>query len=313
MDTYTFYRGDFPPDFALDFEPALFNTLEFGFLQSSTGWQQFFCADVKSKKILAAIRFHVHGDTARSPFKAPFGSVEFSTAATPRLLFDFLGYVEDRLKDAGVREVYVRNPPRAYAPESIALTETFLLNLGYTVSSAEIGAIIPVTNQSFGEVIRHSELLRRRQGSIAGLHFQKISSSELESFFEFIANCHEEKGYGLSISFEDLRRTIDKFPDLYLLFGVMKGSKLIAGSVSIRVKKNIVYNFLVNHKKSFNHLSPPVLLMDGIYQYCSDHDIALLDLGTSALEGKPNLSLLDFKMHLGGAPTSKLSFYKRIS
>lgn len=313
MDTYTFHEGDLPAGFALDLEPALFNTVEFGCLQSATGWLQFSCAGAASKKIVAAIRFHVHDEIARSPFKAPFGSLESSAGASPALIFDFLRYVEGRLRHHGVREVYLRNPPRAYTPESIALMETFLLNLGYSVSSAEVGAVIPVTGQSFAEVIRHSELLRRRQGSVAGLHVRKIPISELESLFEFIASCHAGKGYQLSISFEDLNRAVDRFPDQYLLFGVMKGSRLIAGSVSIRVRKNIVYNFLVNHEKKYNHLSPPVVLMDGIYQYCSDHEIGLLDLGTSALEGKPNFSLLDFKLHVGGMPTSKLSFYKRLS
>jgi hypothetical protein len=313
LDTYTFHEGHLPPGSALDFEPSLFNTSEFISLQSATGWLSYYSVDTRSKNVVAAITFHIENDTARSPLKAPFGSLECSEQINPGMLFDFLQYVEDKLRHNRIATVYIRNPPRAYAPGLIALLETFLLNQGYIVSDAEVGAVIPVTGQSFGEIIRHSELLRRRQAHVAGMNFQKIPESDLESLFGFLATCHTTKGYQLSISLEDLKRTVDRFPGRYLLFGVMEGHNLIAGSVSIRVRKNIVYNFLVNHESSYNHLSPPVLLIDGIYKYCCEHKISMLDLGTSALQGKPNLSLLDFKLHVGGVSTSKLSFYKRIS
>lgn len=313
MDTYTFHEGELPPDFVLDFEPALFNTSEFISLQSTTGWLSYHAVDTKSRKALATIRFHIHNDIAKSPLRAPFGSVECSDTINPQTLFKFLDFVENRLSHKGITEVYIKNPPRAYAPELIALLETFLLNRGFTVSDAEVGTVLPIASQSYEEIIRHSELLRRRQAQVAGLKSCRIPDSNLESLFGFIAACHKKKGYPLSISLGDLKTTVCKFPGRYVLFGVMEGDNLVAGSISILIRRNIMYNFLVNHDSGYSRLSPPVLLMDAIYKYCSEHSISMLDLGTSALQGKPNFSLLDFKLHVGGRSTSKLSFYKRIS
>jgi hypothetical protein len=87
---------------------------------------------------------------------------------------------------------------------------------------------------------------------------------------------------------------------------------MCAAAVSILVNRDIVYNFLVNHNSEFNNLSPAVLLMEGIYDHCQEHDIGLLDLGTSALGGQPNFPLLDFKLRLGAVPVSKMSFYKNL-
>jgi len=55
------------------------------------------------------------------------------------------------------------------------------------------------------------------------------------------------------------------------------------------------------------------MLMEGIYGWSQKHHVELIDLGTSSLEGQPNFSLLDFKLRLGGNPSSKLTFEKVLS
>lgn len=112
---------------------------------------------------------------------------------------------------------------------------------------------------------------------------------------------------------QELQKTAEEFPDRYLLFAIYHREKIVAASITIRIDQNKLYNFMTNHEKQYNHLSPSLLLMEGIYEYCSHHEISLFDLGTSALQGKPNFTLLDFKLHIGGIPTSKLSFHKKIS
>jgi hypothetical protein len=56
-----------------------------------------------------------------------------------------------------------------------------------------------------------------------------------------------------------------------------------------------------------------VLLMNHIYKFCRSHQVELLDLGTSAINGQPNFRVLDFKLRLGAAPSMKLSFDKDLS
>ncbi|HEX8038587.1 MAG TPA: GNAT family N-acetyltransferase [Chryseosolibacter sp.] len=311
METYIFHEGALPPGIRLDYEPSIFNLPQFGNLQDPASWVSFHLLDQRRKKAVAGIRFRIEATSARSPGRAPFGSVEFSAGLNPVALYRFIADFEDRLKGKGVTEVVVRNPPHAYDPAKSSLLETFFLNRKYQVQDAEVSTVIPVNDTAFADLIRDSERLRMLQSERAGFTFRKLSPDRLPEIYGFIARCHAEKGYKISISLEELAKFFNAFPGHYHLFAVLD-TDVRAAAVSIGVTKNVMYNFLANHEKGYNQLSPSVLLMDGIYQHCRNSGIGLLDLGTSALEGKPNFPLLDFKLHVGGQPTSKFSFYKKI-
>ena len=283
----------------------------FGALHPSANVISFYLLDRLKPLAYAAIHFFIEGHVAQTPYKAPFGSLECSENIHPRVLYRFLEKIEHQLKHRGATEILMRNPPRAYAPEKWSMVETFLLNQKYTVAEAEVGTVLPVTGNAFIERIRPAEKLRGRQGRDAGFVFKNLTMNRLDEVFHFISTCHLGKGYRLPITQAELERTVRSFPDRYVLFAILHEERIIAAAVGIRITKGILYNFLVNHEKVFNHLSPPVLLMEGIYNFCCEHAIRLMDLGTSALRGKPNFTLLDFKLHMGGVATSKLSFHKK--
>ena len=312
METYIFHHGSLPLETALDFEPAVFNLPEYFLMNEPTGWLSFYILDQRHSSAVASLHLHVKGKVAKSPLKAPFGSLECSDRINPRTLFDFLNYVEAELKARGVDEVYLTNAPRAYSPPIISLLEVFLLNQKWIVCEAETGATLIVDQIPFTDKIRHAELLRFKQALNAGFHFKRLPEEDVGQVYRFISACHHEKGYKISIEEAGLTAAVARFPGRYLLFGIFDGSRMVSASVSILVKGSILYNFLVNHERQHNQLSPPVMLMEGLYHYCRDHAISLLDMGTSALIGNPNFQLLDFKMHLGASPTTKLSFYKKI-
>lgn len=255
---------------------------------------------------------HLDGEEARSPLRAPFGSVEVSSKLAPQTLFDFITFVEEQVRSHGVSVFSIKNPPRAYDPDLIPLLETFLLNKKYVVSCAEAGAVVHVTGNAFEQVIRHSEALRLRQARQAAFEFVLLPEKDLAEVYRFIETCHREKGYPMSISLDKLRESVHRFPDRYVLSAVKDQGLMRAAAVSIRVTEGVLYNFLVNHEKRFNALSPPVMLMEGLYGYCRANGIALFDLGTSARGSVPNFPLLDFKLRLGGVPTTKFSFHKKL-
>lgn len=311
MEAYTFHDGSLPNGVTLDYEPAIFNLPAFVAMQDPLPARSFYLVD--RGKAVAGVHFHLSGNTARSPFKAPFGSLECSDLINPARLYRFVEFVETRLKESGIEEIYIKDPPRAYAPRNLSLLEVFFINRGYAIVEAETGAAIPVKDTLFRQVIRHSEKLRLRQGENAGLNFKELSPDRLEEVYDFIAGCHHKKGYGLSITASHLMATARLFPGRYHAFAVLRDETIVAASVAIRVKEKILYNFLMNHEKDFNPLSPTVRLMEGMYAFCQANNISLFDLGTSALHGAPNFTLLDFKMHTGGEATSKFTFHKKIN
>jgi len=308
-----FIEGQLPKGFKSDFESFLFDEWIHRKLQAEDNWVSFHLLRESTKKSLASIHFHVKDILGQSPYRAPFGSAGFSEKLQPRDLYEFLRNVEDRLYARGVRRIQIKNPPAVYQPSSSVLLEVSLLNLGYHVLRAEINCSLDVNKVSFEKKIQPWERRKLKQNKKAKFIFREIPVTSVAEVYEFILTCRRERGQSLSMTQSEIDRTIDTCPGRFFLFGVFQKAELTAASISVLVSKNILYNFYSAHPRKWDPASPIVLLMSGMYGWCQRQDIGLFDLGTSALEDKPNFGLLDFKLHLGGKASAKLTFAKDLA
>lgn len=313
MDDYLFHEGNIPDGFHQDFESAIFNHPAHLLLQSSKGWVSYAALNNKHQKVSAIIHFHIENNIARSPLKSPFGSVEFSEHLSPVVLFRFLEFIESRLKARGVQTIIIKDCPSLYRAAQSALLHTFLLNLKYVVSDAEVGAIIPVTELKFDTKLHEWERRKIRQASDAQLVVKELSLEQLGEIYLFILGCKKRKGYSLSMSLTELKQTVQAFGNHFHLFGAFRNDKLAAASIAVRVNEDVLYNFYSDHAEEFDSLSPVVFLLGHMYHYCQRNRIDKFDLGTSAIGNKPNFGLLDFKMRLGGVPATKFTFQKTLA
>lgn len=308
-----FIEGSLPEGFRCDFDPYLFNAPQNLKIQSLEGWHSFYALRTEKKVARARVHFHIHDGVALSPYKNPFGSFEFSESFEPRELFEFIKWTETQLKQKGVRRIEIKSYPQLYHSSCSAVLSTLLLNLDYRVMNAELSACIHVNPNTLYEVMSSWE--KRKSGQIkrTALRFGTVPVTKIKEVFDFISSCREERRQKLSMTYPQMKTVCDNFPDHFLLFGVYDNNALAAASISILINKTILYNFYSAHAKQYDTLSPVVRLMEGIYEYCQMDKIRLIDLGTSALHGRPNFSLLDFKLNLGAAPTQKLTFEKNLS
>jgi hypothetical protein len=309
LEDLVFHDGPVPSGYTKAFESSVFNELKHLELQSATGWRSFCLLSKKNRTANAVIHFYIDNNSARSPFKSPFGSVEFSDDVQPIALFHFFEQIESALKADGIKNIIIRTPPAGYHTAQSALVHTFLFNLGYAVIDAEAGAMIDTTSPGIQDDWEKRKL---RQGKEAGLKFYKTDREGFTEIYDFISVCRKHKGYSLSMSRTDLEKTMHSFEKSFFLFSVIKDNELAAASVAIKVNSKILYNFYSAHAAKFDTLSPAVFLLDGIYHFCQQEEIRNLDLGTSAVDKKPNFGLLDFKLRLGASPTPKLTFEKNI-
>ena len=111
MRTYIFHEGTLPVEVKSDFEPALFNTPSFSALHDPLSQASYYLINKDKNTAVAAMHFHLIDHVARSPFRAPFGSVECSDAINPKQLYQFLEHVELRLKEKNISEIHIKNPP----------------------------------------------------------------------------------------------------------------------------------------------------------------------------------------------------------
>lgn len=309
MEDFIFHEAAPGETKTFDFEPSLFHHPSHLDLQHFQGWRWYFVLHPRHKRIVASLYLHIDGEVARSSIRSPFGTVECSDDIQSEILYRFLAFVETRVRLLGVRKIIIKNPPLHYALEKGALLQTFFFNLGYTVINAEVGAI-RLTNDNFETGLNRLEKRKLKKSHRAKLSCHFLSNDKLEAVYSFILGCRQRKGHQLSITIEDLRRTMSRFPKRYILFGVFLEKEMVAASVAVCITSNILYIFYADHAEAYDHLSPVVLLVKGLYDYCQQQKMTMLDLGTSAVKGHPNFGLLNFKMRLGGQPSPKLTFEK---
>lgn len=282
-------------------------------MQAHDGWHTFYALRQEKKVARARVHFHLHNGVASSPYRNPFGSYEFSDAMSPKELYEFIRWTEGQLYEKGARQLEIKSYPQLYHKSRSALLTTFLLNQGYQVVHAELSACIPVRGSALYESMTSWEKRKLGQARRSNLRFVTVPLTRLKEVHDFISSCREERRQSLSMTYSEIRQVSDTFPDRFRLFGLFDGTVFTAASICIVINKTILYNFYSAHARSYDALSPVVRLMEGIYEYCQADKVEWIDLGTSSLHGKPNFSLLDFKLHLGAQPTQKLTFQKQLA
>jgi hypothetical protein len=180
--------------------------------------------------------------------------------------------------------------------------------MGYRVTLAELNNHLPL-NQDFEARLHPSERRRLAKCQRHGFHFEQEPLFFLPKAYDFLRRCREEKGQHLSLSEERLTELFRLFPNNHFLFSVRDGAgEWAALTVAIQVNERVLYSFYPASPLSYNAFSPVVLLNQGLHAFGRASGLQLLDLGTSTLPTGLNQSLLQFKRHLGGILSLKLSF-----
>lgn len=307
---FTFHEG-LPQGLKLPFDQGIFHDPKHLNLQATQGWHSFY---VKHDEVLEGIiHFHIDGNHASSPYRSTFGSFLFSETLTEGALTDFVSYCENRLVDQKVKSINIKNQPEAYAFEKNQLLSEIFNKLGYSAAKEETSAILLVTGESFESGLHKSEKKRLRKCRERSLSFEIMPLEQLQKIYIFLEACREEKGYSLSMPFDEISKLAMTFPDRMLLTAVIDKNQIVAANISIRVYDHVLYNFYHDHAGEYDHLSPVVLLNEGLYGFCQFNKINLIDLGTSNINDQVNESLLAFKLHLGAQPSRKLTFIKNLA
>ena len=310
LTDYVFRESPLSENIPYGYERWLFHHAKQLHLQISSGWHSFYAINNAKHTIDAHLHVHIDGTHAVSPYRAPFGSYQFRTDISLMALYEFIEFTLARLHEKGVNEFVVKNPPLAYLSGLMELLTTFQFNHGFEIKAAEVGSVLDISGD-FRAGLNSWELRRIRQAENAGLTFTVLDMGELEAIYTFILACRTERGYALSIDWETLRKTVETFPDRYLLFGVKHQDVIAAAAIAYNAGNGILVNFHSAHPRDYDHLSPVVLLLEGMYQYAREKGYRLFDLGTSAIDGKPNFGLLDFKSGVGARITSKFTLIRR--
>ena len=222
-------------------------------------------------------------------------------------------YCEKRLREKEANTITLKNQPEIYSPAKNQLLDAVLHKLGYSILKEETSAVISVNSRAFEAGLHKSERKKLRKCRESALTFDVMPPDQLQKIYGFLEVCRHEKGYALSMSWQEIEKLAATFPQRILLTAVIDKGRIAAANISIRVYNHILYNFYHDHAAEYDSVSPVVLLNEGLYKLCQKDNIQLLDLGTSNIAGSLNESLLNFKLNLGAKASRKLTFTKKLS
>lgn len=286
-----------------EFEPTLFHLPDHLALQRDSGWTAFYALNQKNKRIVASLFVNVYDRKGTTAVRSPYGGIECASDISSETLYEFIRFVDTALSRIA-DEVEIKMPPEAYAPGSHAWIFSFLHAVGFRTTQVDLSSCIKVAG-NFAGAIRKTESQVLHKAIHAGLTASLMAGDKLAEAYAFIFRQHAQKNYPVSMTWEHLEKTAGLFPGRFLTFGVHTDHNMIAAAIAIRVSSHVLYLFYIDHDRQYDKLSPPVLLIAALYDYCAMNHIPLLDLGTSSLPGGPNISLLSFKMRMGAQPSVK--------
>ncbi|AUD01375.1 GNAT family N-acetyltransferase [Spirosoma pollinicola] len=316
MANYTFLLQYSPqPDTIPTFcQPGfLFNEVQHLNQQSGGEFYLLSALHQETKQAEARCSFFMAHTQAISPIAAPFGSIEFTAALPDAALDQFILVLTDAARQAGATHLRLVNYPHCYAAWQTDRLIQALLTYGFTLAERNQTFFLPVDNRLFENSIVPAEQRRLRKCRKANFTFAHWQTPVIAEVVEFIQNTRQQQGYPLTICADRLTGLLHEFPDQFVVFSVHNGPQLIALTIAVRVRHDILYNFMPASDPAYNSFSPMVLLIAGIYGYCQQQKIQLFDLGM-ALDSNRQLKpgLMRFKRNLGAQESPKFVFEKAL-
>ena len=248
---------------------------------------------------------------AISPKAAPFGSVEFVESLPDSALLALIDSLETEVGQLGLPTLRITNYPHAYAPQQAERLVALLQQRHYRVVDQMLNFHLAVTERPFSNRLHESE--RRRLAKCERSAFQagQWVRPPVDQVVRFIQHSRQQQGYPLTIAPDHLAHLLGTFPAQYPVFAVWDGDTLASLTVTVRVRHDILYNFLPADNLAYRSYSPAVLLTQSLYTYCQQEGITLLDLGVSVDDQRrPKPDLMRFKRNLGALESWKVVLEK---
>ena len=305
------------PRLPLAFEPLLFLTPAHQALQQhGHPTLAFFLEDEATGTTIAQLYvvpdFEGPG-LARSPGQSSFGSVQLADKLPATALHLLLDAAEATLRQHHQYQLELRNHPACYDLTGAATLAEVLPQRGYRVILDEQNYYLD-TQRDYAAHLTYNERHCLRKCQRAGFVLEQEPPYLLPLAYEFMAECRRERGQSLSLPLERVQALFKEFPRQHLLLSVREPSgEWAAVLIAIRASSRVFYDFYLASPLRLNKLSPAVQLLGGLHAYAQANEAAIVDLGTSTLpSGGPNVPLLNFKRHLGGIASQRLTWQKAL-
>jgi hypothetical protein len=157
--------SEFPEGYKFDFQEYLFNTERHRLTQAKEGWKSFYWLDEKKKLVKASFHVHIDGNMAKSPFRATFGGIDFSSKLSFRQLSEYLRLVDNELERLSLEHIEIKMAPQNYGNTKFTFLFQALSDINYSVLYSQIVSSWKVDNSHFSDLInstKRQSLIKQR-------------------------------------------------------------------------------------------------------------------------------------------------------
>lgn len=288
--------------------PHVFNTAAFSCLNAAKAGRLHFLVFEEEGKMRYGITLGERKGWLLSPFSAPFGG--FSFAKTPHLesLDAAAQALSDYAKERNLR-MRISLPPLFYAPQFLAET-AMVLSRRSTATRMELNYHFPLSRfADYDRCLARNARKNLRHAEKQEWEFLAVGRKDEEGLrqaFDVIRRNREEHGYQLSMTLDEVEKTVQLIPaDFFLL---RHAGENVAAAQVFHVAEGIAQVVYWGDIHAYSSLRTMNMLVYRVFEHYSHTDLRVLDIGTSMLGDVPNYGLCDFKTSVGCEASPKIVF-----
>lgn len=288
------------------FELPFFHTPSFVANQFPEGGYVSFTLEVDSV-VYAIIHLKKEAEGWVSLSKSPFGGV----ACANEIGIDDLCVLIDAIVAASnVEKITLYVPFQGYPSMAGQAANDLLIAKGFVEKYSDAHQFLGL--ESFSGKIHGSQLRRLEKCAKAGFRFIQEPDENFEEIYLFLEACRRSQGLTINISFEDLKRSAERFGSTYRLFSIRDEGKLIAACITCRVSSDVLYYFLPGSDKAYSAYSPMVMLISELCALADKEGYRMIDLGKSSVGGAIQKGLATFKNRMGAQAGERKCFVREV-
>jgi len=297
----------------ISYESSIFNEKKFIFLNSIDYIDTFIYFLIENKTMLCK-GLAAFGENSKKVFESPlngsFGGFEFKDDVYFDTKEKFINLVLKDLNERNYKSIKITLPPDIYNIENNSHQISILLRNQFIIKNIEINQFIDLSKYDIKKSVKPKKRQCINNCKRKNIYFRILEYKEYEIAYKIILENRNRKKYKISMSWDALIKTIRLFPDKFLNFGLFDDNKIIAAAICIKVADDLLYVFYWGESDEYEKISPISFLSHKLVEFCKLNKITTIDLGTSSLNSKPNIGLINFKKSIGADSCLKYKLEK---
>jgi hypothetical protein len=243
-----------------------------------------------------------------APFSAPFGGLHYTHEhLSYEVVYDFIAGLKEFLREHGIHKITITLPPDLYQSNMNAKCINAFIRLGFKLLTPEIINWIDLKKFD-GNWVKYTVAQNCRKAIKNNLSFHVVTDKQsINEVYMIIFRNREVQGRKIHMTLNDIVKVNTVMPVDFFLIKDHNDESMGAG-VFYRGHEKIAQGVFVGDDLDNRSLGIMDLLYSSIYDYYKKMDYDFIDLGSSGLNGEPNIGLLRFKEIHNCAASLKYTF-----